>query len=769
MPSIITVAGETLIAQKAQANEKLDIDTFIFANVPGQDPSVVIDRNETVPILEQQVHAQPVQQVGRINDNVVIYSTVLSSGTGPFDFNWVGLYSSINGTLVAINHIPTTPKTKTELGEAGNTLNRNFGLEYSGIAELTDINVAPETWQLDFTARLSGMDELTRQLASDMNGRDWFIDDGFKVIPRETENTFDVLSGVSYINGLRIEQKENHILTLESYPQFVYVDAYFVGEASSIWKPKHSFTVTDTEKNDYIDLNGNQHYVFKVATVHSVNNVEDLRSIEGLPEKINNHIKSTNAHDANSIGTYNGRTLEDFINVVQKNNDRPFLEASFGQSNGRGANADGPNPTNELVKVWDGEVNAFGSSDITKLPMTRTNQHGNGGNNNIAIAHGHRVQDDTGRDVCIVYDAVGGKKIEEWVGNGVESVRYVAIKNKIELALASPELAGVNFVDVIHFQQGEANGPTDTFQEYLDSLTVLVGQLRAESWCEKTTPILIGAPSELHKRYAPEKAMKYFCDNVDPYCTFVPSAGLKTSDNTHYTGESLWEMGYNRLNQAVKSTPNLNVSYPPIFYGRGDGPAMPGDSTYIFAGSSFISADSKTNSFPPNGVAATGSISFGYLCGADGNYSYSFGYLCKTHNSASYSFNVGREVEATELGLYSFGSGYKNILNAEKTFATGEGHKVSDECGFAAGSFSKYTETQEDKVIGQLGIGSSDSVRKNAYTARESGTFEIYVPSTANEPSQKEEIVFRRVSNQILDVLLKGTDGVVRKASLTLT
>ncbi len=284
MASIITIAGEKLFAAKAQANEQLDIDTFIFSNVPGQDPAAPINREEGISVAHQ-VHQQIVQQVGRINENVVVYSTVMDSLTGPFEFNWVGLYSSVNQTLVAINHIPTTSKTITEPGVAGNTLNRNFGIEYSGIADLTGITVDPETWQLDFTARLGGMDRLTQQLATDMNGKDWFIGDGFKVIPRATANTFSVMPGVGYVSGLRIELKQEHILTLQSYPQFVYVDAWFSGTANSVWTPQVAFTVTDGEMDDYIDVTGVKHYVYKLAIITSANNVEDLRLDNGLANR----------------------------------------------------------------------------------------------------------------------------------------------------------------------------------------------------------------------------------------------------------------------------------------------------------------------------------------------------------------------------------------------------------------------------------------------------------------------------------------------------
>lgn len=284
MASVITIAGEQLFAAKAQANEQLDIDTFIFANVPNQDPSAPINREEGIPTAHI-VYQQNVQQVGRINDNVVVYSTVLDSITGPFEFNWVGLYSSVNQKLVAINHVPTVTKTATAPGEAGNTLNRNFGIEYSGIAALTNITVDAETWQLNFTARLSGMDLLTQQLAADMNGKDWFIDDGLKVVPRATANTFSVTPGVGYVSGLRVELKQEHILIVQSYPQFVYVDAWFSGNANSTWSPQLAFTVTNTEMDDYIDPSGTQHYVYKLAVINAADDVGDLRNTSDTASK----------------------------------------------------------------------------------------------------------------------------------------------------------------------------------------------------------------------------------------------------------------------------------------------------------------------------------------------------------------------------------------------------------------------------------------------------------------------------------------------------
>ncbi|MEH6729730.1 MAG: phage tail protein [Pseudoalteromonas distincta] len=306
MAQDITFAGEKLFATQAQLNQALDIDTFIFANVPGQDPTAAIDRNEGLPPVAQRVHTQAVQQKGKINDNIVVYSTVLESITGPFEFNWVGLYSSVHQTLIAVQHIPTVNKTTTVGGAAGNTLNRNFGIEYSGIAALTEITVDAQTWQLDFSARLAGMDILHQQLAKDMNGRDWFIDDGFEVYPRATLNTFGVRAGAAYVSGLRVELENEPVLIADSYPKNVYVDAWFDGDASSTWQTMHEISITSNEINDYVDGNGKQHYVLKIATLNSENDIADLRDEPFLEKRIKDHeLKTESAHDSGAINYKN--------------------------------------------------------------------------------------------------------------------------------------------------------------------------------------------------------------------------------------------------------------------------------------------------------------------------------------------------------------------------------------------------------------------------------------------------------------------------------
>jgi len=354
MASVITIAGEKLFAAKAQANEQLDIDTFIFANVPAQDPTAPINRDELLP-NDHIVHQQIVQQVGRINENVVVYSTVLDSVTGPFEFNWVGLYSSVNQTLVAINHIPSTAKTITEPGAAGNTLNRNFGIEYSGIADLTGINVAPETWQLDFTARLSGMDKLTQQLATDMNGKDWFIEDGFKVVPRATANSFKILPGVGYVSGLRVELENEHVFTVESYPQFVYVDAWFEGDTDSVWKPKLNLTIAENEIDNYIDEAGKKHHVIKIAQVLESGRVMDLRKL-GL-QASKNYVSSVAGREWEKGGSI--ISSKEVVVFGHKKWFAPFAE-----------NADGKKVVMGECPQGDGNFYLFNEAAVYEMEIT---------------------------------------------------------------------------------------------------------------------------------------------------------------------------------------------------------------------------------------------------------------------------------------------------------------------------------------------------------------------------------------------------------------
>ncbi|WP_438861131.1 phage tail-collar fiber domain-containing protein [Enterobacter hormaechei] len=478
-------------------------------------------------------------------------------------------------------------------------------------------------------------------------------------------------------------------------------------------------------------------------------------------------LKSATGADSIGIGdTTVGDILKQNVYVV----------VISGQSNAQGANTGGPNPASDKVTVWDGATNSWGSSDYTKAPFSRSTPNGNSGNNNIGLAFAHRLVDEhKASKVYVIYDAVGGRPISDWVGNGTDSVRYAAIKAKVEAALATPELvaAGKTKIDFLIWAQGEEDALTDTVTVYRDKFAILDKQFRAESWVEDITPMFVMGMSGLHTRYQVWQAQLNYCENYNRNCIYVNSAGLKTQydvdgtgDYTHWLGESLWEHGYYRIWEAMSSRGVTHRQQLSPFYSRAQGP-WSGQADAIALFSSLVSVDSATSKFPPNAVAATGSISWGYQCSADGNYALAGGYQVSTDNLASYSAGWGREIVFGSSASYCASFGYQNVLNQWAQFAAGRGHNLQHQYETALGRYSKYTTVQDNPVLFQLGCGLTGAA-KNAITVRGDGTAEIFT-GTRHDPAQEKEIVFEYLSDTKLKLKMLGTDGTVRSVTLTLS
>lgn len=177
--SIITTAFEQWKAQEAAGGNTVVVDEFVLALVPGLDPNAPIDRSEGLPPAGQIVHRQVVNKTGVVNQNAVVYSITLGTEIGDFDFNWIGLVNKTSGTVAMIVHAPTQRKIANANGQQGNALTRSFLMEYDGAATETGITVPAETWQIDFTARLTGIDEMQRLINLDHYGLGAFFADGF--------------------------------------------------------------------------------------------------------------------------------------------------------------------------------------------------------------------------------------------------------------------------------------------------------------------------------------------------------------------------------------------------------------------------------------------------------------------------------------------------------------------------------------------------------------------------------------------------------------
>ncbi|HCQ7274132.1 TPA: phage tail protein, partial [Citrobacter freundii] len=297
--TVITSAFEQLKAQQAVTGEAVVLDGFIFANVPNLDISSPIDPNEAIPPDAQIVHRADVALTGVVNDNAVVYSVTLGTAVGDFDFNWVGLVNKTSNVVAMIVHAPVQSKVANAAGVQGNVLTRSFLMEYDGAKKQTNITTPAQTWQIDFTARLDGIDERQRLENADIYGAAAFFGDGYLV--GKTGNQFFVTKGTGYVAGLRTSLVANQNITVTTKPVKVWLDVCWTGLLTSVWNAQCKVTIAESLA-DYVQ-NGTQHYVFAVASIDVNGNITDLRPKGTLNEQqasdaLKKHEQSRNHPDA---------------------------------------------------------------------------------------------------------------------------------------------------------------------------------------------------------------------------------------------------------------------------------------------------------------------------------------------------------------------------------------------------------------------------------------------------------------------------------------
>ncbi|MFP2319341.1 phage tail-collar fiber domain-containing protein [Enterobacter ludwigii] len=295
----ITLAFEQWKASQAVTGEPVLLDEFVFANVPGLDASKPVDRNETLPPAAQIVHRQAVSRKGVVNENAVVHSVVLGAEVGDFSFNWIGLINKASNTLAMIVHAPLQQKLKTKDGQQGNVLTRSFLMEYNGVQAETGIYTPAETWQIDFTARMAGMDERQRLENIDLYGAAAFLGNGYLVA--KSGSQYFVTAGAGYVRGLRAQLAANQNIAVTTTPVKVWLDVAWTGTLTSAWGVASKITVAATLA-DYVQ-NGVQHYVFAVASIDANGNITDLRPKGSLNDQsasdaLKKHEQSRNHPDA---------------------------------------------------------------------------------------------------------------------------------------------------------------------------------------------------------------------------------------------------------------------------------------------------------------------------------------------------------------------------------------------------------------------------------------------------------------------------------------
>ncbi|EIG6899172.1 phage tail protein [Salmonella enterica] len=402
--AVITKVFSEWKAQQAINNQPVTLDEFIFAYIPGLDTDKPIDNTETIPAADKIVDRLPVSKTGVVNENSVVYSVTLGADVGDYDFNWIGLANKATGTLAMIIHAPTQRKIKNANGQQGNVLVRSMLMEYSGARETTEITTPAETWQIDFTARLSAMDERQRRENIDLYGAAAFFDSGYLVA--KTSNQFFVTKGAGYVAGLRAELPADLNIKASAKPTKVWLDVSWAGTLTSEWAVQSKITVA-ADLADYV-LGGVQHYVFAVASIDAAGNITDLRpkgtlNDQAASDALKKHEQSRNHPDATTsakgftqLSSATDSTSEELAATSKA------VKIAMDNANARLAKdrngSDIPNPAlfvqniglQGTVNKADGAIQRSGDNMEGPLGLTRTSSFGVGtenslGGNSIAI------------------------------------------------------------------------------------------------------------------------------------------------------------------------------------------------------------------------------------------------------------------------------------------------------------------------------------------------------------------------------------------------
>lgn len=284
MSTILTAAGESLIARLQAEGKALIIDTMILANVPGQDHTQAIAPGDSVP-AEAQIalrYAIPAQYRAYVNPNQVVYSAMLGSDMGDFVFNWQGLWCSEFNTLVAVATFPALEKRRYDEANSktGNNLTRNFLLTFTGARELTGLTISADVWQLDFTVRLNGIDERERLSNFDIYGQAFF--DGQGWLLQKTAEAYAFAAGLGYVGGIRAALAESLPLAAPeavNLPQNVWLDICLKPTGSDrVAEASPMLTLPAAPLADSAgDETGLMHYRALVARIEADGSVTDLR------------------------------------------------------------------------------------------------------------------------------------------------------------------------------------------------------------------------------------------------------------------------------------------------------------------------------------------------------------------------------------------------------------------------------------------------------------------------------------------------------------
>ncbi len=272
---VIPLEFERYLQDRIINGQSPDMNEMIFAYLPDLDPEQDIDRHLGLPDPSYWVHRQDITQKAKLNDDAVIYSVVIPGEVEVFTFNAIYLHDkhTEHSCGLVVHKIAETKEP--EMSSI-----RSCVQQYAGAATAANIHVTPESWQIDYHARLYGMDDDLRLACSDLFGAASFLADGFLV--KFVGGRYVCEAGTGYVAGLRCVNQGQTEITDVLPASGVYLDVSWQGGVVSRWTSNWKLTASTMALTDYV-ADGIQHYVTQIARIESDGRVTDRRHL-GLDE-----------------------------------------------------------------------------------------------------------------------------------------------------------------------------------------------------------------------------------------------------------------------------------------------------------------------------------------------------------------------------------------------------------------------------------------------------------------------------------------------------
>ncbi|EPB6719815.1 phage tail protein [Vibrio fluvialis] len=268
----IPLQFEKYLQNQISVGKGPDMNEMIFAYIPDLDLTQPIDRSKGLPDVSLWVHRQDIDQVGKLGENALVYSVVIPGSVDAFTFNAIYLRDKNvpNSCGMAVHKA-------NETKENGMASTKSLMQQYTGAAQIAGIDVDAATWQIDYQARLLGIEDDMRLANVDTYGHTAFVD-GFEVVQQADPTKYAISPGVAYVGGLRAVLDDEIIQTINTKPNGLYLDVVRMGTALSQWQNVVTVRLSPVELSDYVDGSNQQHFVAKIAELDAQGSVSDERA-----------------------------------------------------------------------------------------------------------------------------------------------------------------------------------------------------------------------------------------------------------------------------------------------------------------------------------------------------------------------------------------------------------------------------------------------------------------------------------------------------------